>query len=44
MQPAPRSEMRPWLVEADGSRWKWEQYPGVLTPPEHVTGGGNDRE
>lgn len=33
---APRTEMRPFLVEEDGTRWKWEQYPEVLTPPERV--------
>jgi len=28
-----RTEMRPWLVEEDGSCWEWHQYPGQLTPP-----------
>lgn len=31
-----RTELRPWLVEEDGSRWRWHQYPGQLTPPERV--------
>lgn len=33
----PRTELRPWLVEADGSRWEWHQYPGHLTPPRLVS-------
>jgi protein gp37 len=28
---APRTA--PWLVEEDGSRWEWKQYPGRLEPP-----------
>lgn len=32
----PRSELRPWLVEEDGTCWRWQQYPGQLTPPELV--------
>jgi protein gp37 len=28
-----RTEMRPWLVEEDGSRWEWHQFPGELRPP-----------
>jgi protein gp37 len=31
------TEMRPWLVEADGSRWVWHQFPGKLDPPTRVT-------
>ena len=31
-----RSGQRPWLVEEDGSRWRWHQYPGQLTPPERA--------
>lgn len=31
-----RTELRPWLVEEDGSRWRWHQYPGHHTPPERV--------
>ncbi len=31
-----RTEMRPWLVEEDGSCWRWHQYPGHLAPPELV--------
>lgn len=30
------TEMRPWLVEEDGSRWEWHQYPGRLTRPTRV--------
>jgi protein gp37 len=28
-----RTEMRPWLVEEDGSRWTWHQMPGDLREP-----------
>lgn len=28
-----RTELRPFLVETDGTRWEWHQYPGHLTPP-----------
>jgi protein gp37 len=28
-----RTEMRPWLVEQDGSRWQWHQYPDNLVEP-----------
>ena len=28
-----RTELRPWLVEADGSRWQWHQFPFAFTPP-----------
>lgn len=31
-----RTEMRPWLVEEDGSRWTWHQMPGDLRAPERV--------
>lgn len=31
-----RTELRPWLVEADGSRWEWRQFPGHLTPPRPI--------
>ena len=27
------TETRPYLVETDGSRWRWHQYPGQLSPP-----------
>lgn len=27
------TELRPWLVEHDGSKWQWHQYPGQLTDP-----------
>lgn len=32
------TEVRPWLVEEDGSRWEWHQYPGELTPPVNLDG------
>ncbi|MFW6030977.1 MAG: DUF5131 family protein [Myxococcota bacterium] len=32
-----RTEMRPWLVETDGSRWRWHQYPDHFAPPERVS-------
>jgi protein gp37 len=28
-----RPEQRPWLVEKDGRRMRYHQYPGELTPP-----------
>lgn len=28
-----RTELRPYLVEQDGSKWKWEQMPGKLNNP-----------
>lgn len=31
-----RAGRNPWITEPDGSRWKWEQFPGDLTPPERV--------
>jgi protein gp37 len=31
-----KTELRPWLVEEDGSKWKWHQYPGIFTPPERI--------
>lgn len=31
-----RSEMHPYLIEADGRRFQWRQYPGDLTPPVEV--------
>lgn len=31
-----RTELRPWLVEEDGSRWHWEQFPCEMTPPWRV--------
>jgi protein gp37 len=27
------TEVRPYLVETDGSRWRWHQFPGQLSPP-----------
>lgn len=34
-----RTEMRPYLVEADGSQWKWAQYPGNLEPSINIETG-----
>jgi protein gp37 len=28
-----RTELRTYLVEPDGSKWVWQQYPGDLRPP-----------
>lgn len=33
---AHRTEIDPFLVEADGSQWYWKQYPGHLNPPVKV--------
>mgnify|MGYP000645703432 CR=1 FL=1 len=33
---APRTETRPWLVEENGDRFKWEQMPGNLSEPVRV--------
>lgn len=32
-----RTEMGTALIEVDGSRWKWQQYPGQLSAPERVS-------
>jgi protein gp37 len=34
-----RTELRTWLVEEDGSRWKWEQWPHNLVPAVNVDTG-----
>lgn len=31
-----RTEMRPWLVEEDGSCWEWHQFPDDLAEPALV--------
>lgn len=31
-----KTELRPYLVESDGSKWKWEQMPKKLTKPVPV--------
>lgn len=36
---AKRTEVRPWLVEEDGSRWTWQQSPGDLRAPVNVDTG-----
>ena len=28
-----RTELRPWLIEDDGTHWTWEQWPHNLVPP-----------
>ncbi len=35
------TEMRPYLLEEDGTKWVWEQYPNDLTPPRRY---GHDSE
>ena len=32
-----KSELRPWLVEDDGTGWEWQQYPGDLVEPRRVS-------
>lgn len=32
-----KNELRPWLVEEDGSRWQWHQFPGDLSDPVSIT-------
>jgi protein gp37 len=34
-----KTELRPYLVEEDGSQWKWMQFPGDLVPPTNVATG-----
>ena len=24
-----RTELRPWLIEEDGSKWRWHQFPAT---------------
>lgn len=31
-----RTEQRTFLIEPDGSRWKWEQYPNDMRPPVNI--------
>jgi protein gp37 len=31
-----RTEINPFLVERDGTKWAWKQYPGKLDPPVQV--------
>jgi protein gp37 len=33
-----RTELRPYLVEADGSKWVWQQYPGPNRLPPYLFG------
>lgn len=39
-----RTEMRPWLVEEDGSCWVWHQFPGALHPPVRALNGNLHQE
>jgi protein gp37 len=32
----PRTEMRPWIVEEGGAKFKWHQYPGNREEPTRV--------
>lgn len=34
-----KTELRPYLIEEDGSQWKWAQFPGELTAPTNVATG-----
>ncbi len=31
-----RNEMRPWLIDKEGGRWQWQQYPDQRTQPRRV--------
>lgn len=31
-----KTEMRPWLVEPDGSKWEWHQFPDDMADPVKV--------
>lgn len=31
-----RTEMNPWLVEPDGSKWRWHQFPDDMADPVRV--------
>jgi len=33
---AMRTETNPFLVEVDGTKWAWKQYPGKLVPPVQI--------
>ena len=38
-----RNEMRPWLIDKEGGRWQWQQYPDQRTQPRRVPSvGGKD--
>jgi len=28
-----RPELRPWLIEEDGSQWQWHQFPHDMSAP-----------
>jgi len=32
----PRTEMRPWLVEDNGSKWQWHQFPQDRSRPVRI--------
>jgi hypothetical protein len=36
---AARTETRPYLVEEDGSRWTWAQYPDNMKPAVNIDTG-----
>ncbi len=40
---AHRTEMGTSLIHEDGSRWRWQQMPGVFAPPEMVEAPGSAR-
>jgi protein gp37 len=33
---ARRAETRPWLVEADGLKYEWHQFPGAIVAPSQI--------
>lgn len=35
-----KTELRPWLIETDGTRWEWHQFPGELIPPHQLIEDG----
>jgi hypothetical protein len=35
-----RNERRSWVVEPDGSRWQWHQYPGNRCAPVRISNAG----
>lgn len=34
-----KTELRPWLVEEDGSRWEWQQWPDEMRAPKLLRPG-----
>lgn len=37
-----RTEMRCYLVEEDGSRWEWHQWPGMMAEPKRLDRGADE--